>query len=60
MLTGLRCKKGERKKRLEVGLVFWMKKRTGAGETGRRNKQDKKGEREIQKESRRERGGGGG
>lgn len=57
MLTGFRCKK-ERKKRLEAGLVFWMKKWTGAGESGRWNKQDKKGEREKYKKRAGEEGGG--
>ena len=52
--TGSRCKKkGERekeKKRLEAGLVFWMKKTDrGRRESGRWNKQDKKGERERYK-----------
>lgn len=63
LLTGLKpgraqlvrdVKKKERerkkKKRLEAGLVFWMKKTDrGRRESGRWNKQDKKGERERYK-----------
>ena len=57
----------KKKKRLEAGLVFWMKKKTDRGrrESGRWNKQDKKGERERERYEKRagerkrvERGGG--
>lgn len=60
MLTGLRCEK-ERKKRLEAGLVLWMKKngqeqdRVGDGIS--RTKKERERERERYKKREQDKGG---